>query len=75
MTHTLVMIYTLIMTHTLVMIYTLIMTQTLVMIYTLIMIHTLVNIGNINNSQHFPLDDHSQRKCLVKTLPRKNLVG
>ena len=73
------MVYTLVMSHTLVNVYTLVMTHTLVIVYTLVMTHTLVIvstlvIGNINNSQHSPLDDYSQRICLVKTLPRKNPV-
>ena len=30
---------------------------------------------NFLHLQHSPLDDHSLRICLVKTLPKKNLVG
>ena len=30
---------------------------------------------NFLHLQHSPLDDHSLRICLVKTLPKKNLMG
>ena len=30
---------------------------------------------NFIHLQHSPLDDHSLRICLVKTLPKKNLMG
>ena len=28
-----------------------------------------------NNLQHSPMDDHSQRICLIKTLPRRKPSG